>query len=156
LQKLKQNLKRARLNSVEIVESTGEAWRPAAALDKILLDAPCSALGTLRRHPEGAWIKSANDIHKFPGIQKRLQNAVTEKLRPGGMLVYCVCSPRPQEGVEVVETALANHTVSRCPISAEEVGPFAPGITPAGDLLTIPTEAFLHDAFYVARLVKHD
>ena len=70
-------------------------------VDGVLIDAPCSALGTLRRHPEGAWIKKGEDIARYPDVQKRLLMAALDLVRIGGELVYCVCSPFSHEGRDV-------------------------------------------------------
>ena len=155
LAKLKANLKRMQLSAAEIVEAKAEEWAPSDRFDKILLDAPCSALGTLRRHPEGAWNKSAKDVAGFPDVQKRLLKAALSNLKPGGELIYCVCSPRPVEGRDVISDILQETGVSRQPFQADEVGPFSSSITLEGDLLTIPDSDFDHDAFFISRLFQH-
>ncbi|NQY39636.1 MAG: methyltransferase domain-containing protein [Henriciella sp.] len=155
LKRLKQNLWRTKFKGeVEVVVADATAWRPESSVDRILLDAPCSALGTLRRHPEGAWIKSPEDVTRFPGIQERLLRASLDMLKPGGSLVYCVCSPLPHEGVDVVENILSNSQASRQPVVAEEVQGFEACLTARGDLLTLPNGQFGHDAFYIARLMR--
>ena len=155
LKRLKQNLWRTKIKGeVDVVQADATAWRPESAVDRILLDAPCSALGTLRRHPEGAWIKSPEDVTRFPDIQERLLRASLDMLKPGGSLVYCVCSPLPHEGVDVVERVLSETKASRHPIKAEEIEGFDPCLTARGDLLTLPNGAFGHDAFYIARLTR--
>lgn len=153
LKRLKQNLWRTGFKGkVEVVQADATTWRPEAPVDRILLDAPCSALGTLRRHPEGAWIKSPEDVARFSDIQERLLRACLDMLKPSGTLVYCVCSPLPHEGLEIVERVLADTAVSRLPISADQVPGFETSVTAGGDLLTLPTGQFGHDAFYIARL----
>ncbi|MHA7899096.1 MAG: RsmB/NOP family class I SAM-dependent RNA methyltransferase [Henriciella sp.] len=155
LKRLKQNLWRTGFHGkVETVLADAVEWRPPVPVDKILLDAPCSALGTLRRHPEGAWIKSAADVARFPDIQERLLRASLEMLKPGGTLVYCVCSPLPHEGVDIVSRVLAEIPVSRQPIKPEEVQGFESTINALGDVLTLPNGEFGHDAFYIARLKR--
>lgn len=155
LARLKANLDRVQLSAADIIESKAEAWNPSAAFDKILLDAPCSALGTLRRHPEGAWNKSQNDIAGFPSVQSRLLRSALGHLKPGGSLIYCVCSPRPVEGRDVINATLQELNVSRRPFQANELGPFSSAITAEGDLLTIPDSEFQHDAFFISRLFQH-
>ena len=155
LKRLKQNLWRTKFKGeVEVVQADATEWRPDAPVDRMLLDAPCSALGTLRRHPEGAWIKSPEDVARFPDIQERLLRASLDMLKPGGMLVYCVCSPLPHEGMDVVERVLADTQASRQPIGPEDIQGFEPCLTAHGDLLTLPNGAFGHDAFYIARLKR--
>lgn len=152
LKRLEENLERTKLHA-KIISANAETWRPDAPVDKILLDAPCSALGTLRRHPEGAWIKRAEDIERFPDIQIRLLTAALDMLGPEGELVYCVCTPLRAEGLDVIESVLQQGGCARKPISAGEVPGFDNCITPAGDVITVPTET-AHDAFFISRLIK--
>ncbi|PSC02957.1 MFS transporter [Alsobacter soli] len=129
--------------------------------DAILLDAPCTATGTLRRHPDVAWTKDEADLVKLASLQTRLLDKAATLLRPGGRLVYCVCSLEPEEGEKQVAAFLARHPdCARAPITAEEVG-VAEAVTPSGDLRTLPfmlphDESRLAglDGFYAARLVK--
>ena len=156
LKRLKQNLWRTKFKGeVEVVQADATEWRPDVPVDRILLDAPCSALGTLRRHPEGAWIKSPEDVARFPDIQERLLRACLDMLKPGGTLVYCVCSPLPHEGLDVVERVLADTKASRQPIPPEDIEGFESCRTARGDLLTLPNGQFGYDAFYIAHL-KHE
>ena len=155
LKRLKQNLWRTGFKGhVDVIQADATQWSPAAPVDKILLDAPCSALGTLRRHPEGAWIKTAEDVARFPDIQRRLLQASLNLLKPGGTLVYCVCSPLSHEGVEVVDDVLKNAPARRDTISADEIQGFETSLTALGDVLTLPNGEFGHDAFYIARLKR--
>lgn len=153
LERLKDNLARTGLHA-DVIVADGEAWTPPAPFPKILLDAPCSALGTLRRHPEGAWIKTEADIARFPSVQARLLAAAAGMLAPGGTLVYCVCTPVPAEGTEIVEAALSKGLLVRDPVSPGEIPGFDAALTPAGDVLTLPVEGRKNDAFYIARLRK--
>lgn len=151
--RLKQNLWRTGFKgAVEVVQADATEWRPPAPVDKILLDAPCSALGTLRRHPEGPWIKTPEDVARFPDIQSRLLVASINMLKPGGTLVYCVCSPLPHEGRELVDRVIAAAPATRRPVTPEEVPGFETCLTDLGDVLTLPNGQFGHDAFYIARL----
>ena len=155
LKRLKQNLWRTGFKGkVEVVQADATSWRPAAPVDKILLDAPCSALGTLRRHPEGPWIKSESDVQRFPDIQERLLRAAIEMLKPGGTLIYCVCSPLPHEGGELVDRVLADTPVSRHPVTPAEIPGFDTSVLANGDVLTLPHGEFQHDAFYISRLQR--
>ncbi len=153
LKRLKQNLWRTGFKGkVDVIQADATEWQPEAPADKILLDAPCSALGTLRRHPEGAWIKSAEDVARFPGIQERLLRATERMLKPGGTLIYCVCSPLPHEGREIVDRVIAETSFSRVAIEPQDVPGFESAITDLGDLVTLPNGVFGHDAFYISRL----
>lgn len=155
LKRLKQNLWRTGFKGmVDVIQADATTWAPTAPVDKILLDAPCSALGTLRRHPEGSFIKSAEDIARFPDIQERLLRASLGMLKPGGTLVYCVCSPLPHEGVEIVDKIVSERIAKRRAIQPEQVPGFETSITAIGDLLTLPNRQFGHDAFYIAQLTR--
>ncbi len=77
--------------------------------DRILLDAPCTGLGALRRRPEARWRKTAADVPELASLQSELLEAAIAALRPGGLLAYVTCSPHPAETTEVVERALAAH-----------------------------------------------
>jgi len=151
LKRLEENLARTGL-SAEIIAADAETWRPAAPADLLLLDAPCSALGTLRRHPEGAFIKRAEDAARFPDVQYRLLKAATEMVRDGGTIVYCVCTPLKAEGQDVVERAIADGLVTRLPVTPDEIPGFAHCVTDHGDVLTIPGPDGGHDAFFMSRL----
>jgi len=166
LTQLRENAARTGL-PMDIVEADAAKWRPAEALDAVLLDAPCSALGVLRRHPEGAWRRDPKDLARFPAIQARLLAAARDMLKPGGRLVYCVCTPATEEGVDVIEQAVASGGWRRLPISVSEAPGFAHAVTDKGDLLTAPvpargdddtdsTEITLSDVFFVARLERVD
>ena len=87
-------------------------------------------------------------------IAARLLEAATAMLGPGGTLVYCVCTPVPAEGVEIVEAAIARGTLARAPVSAAEIPGFEAALTPAGDVLTLPRAGRSQDAFYIARLTR--
>lgn len=155
LARLSDNLARLGL-SAAIVAADAAAWAPGETFDAVLLDAPCSATGTLRRHPDVARHKSPADVTKLSAAQARLFEAATALLAPGGMLVYCVCSLEPQEGIDQIDRALAaGAPLERVAIRPDEVGGLAESITPAGDLRTLPChlgEKGGMDAFFAARL----
>jgi 16S rRNA (cytosine967-C5)-methyltransferase len=132
------------------------------AFDAVLLDAPCSSTGTIRRHPDVSWLKSEADIATLAGMQRRLLDRAVELTKPGGTLVYCVCSLEPEEGEQQIEALLAREPrVQRRPIVASEVWDRREFINAVGDLRTLPMQ--LPDAdprwggidgFYAARLVR--
>lgn len=144
--------------SATVVEADAGAWTPPDLFDAILLDAPCSATGTLRRHPDVARHKNPAEVTKLSMVQDRLLKAAIPMLKPGGIMVYCVCSLEPQEGIEQIERLLADGApLRRLPITAEEIGGLAEAITPAGDLRTLPchrAELGGMDAFFAARLQR--
>jgi 16S rRNA (cytosine967-C5)-methyltransferase len=134
--RLRQNAERARL-PMQVVEADARIWRPAEPLDAVLLDAPCSALGIIRRHPEGVWRRDPRDFVRFPAVQRGLVDAAGEMLRPGGRLVYAVCTPTPEEGIEVIEGAIAGGGWRRVAIGASEASGFETSLTMRGDVLTV-------------------
>lgn len=162
--RLRENLERLSLNARSLVADAIE-WQDDAAgegFDGVLVDAPCSATGTIRRHPDVAWLKQDSDIAALTALQQRLLNRAITLLRPGGTLVYCTCSLEPEEGEQVVAALLASDTgIRRVPVSADEVAGLADIVTPAGDLRTLPCH-LAHDdptlggldGFYAARLTR--
>lgn len=165
--RLKENVARAQL-PMTIVEQDARTWRPAETLDAVLLDAPCSALGIIRRHPEGVWRRDPKDLARFPAIQRSLIDAAGQMLKPGGRLVYCVCTPAAEEGRDVVEAATASGAWRRVRITPDEIPGFALSLTDEGDAITAPaggsplageasenvTDPIKSDVFYVCRLER--
>ena len=96
LTRLRQNLERLGLTA-EIIKADGETWRPQELADGLLLDAPCSATGTIRRHPDIMWRRQPEDVAELAGRQARLLHAAITMIKPGGLLVYAVCSLEPAE-----------------------------------------------------------
>ncbi len=152
---LRENLRRLRLD-VEIVAADILEFRPAQPFPLVLLDAPCTATGTIRRHPDVARLKTREDVTRMAALQGRLLRAAIAMLAPGGMLVYSVCSLQPEECAAVVEAALADaRDLVRAPIASGEVGDIADAVTPAGDLRTLPCHLAAQggmDGFYACRL----
>lgn len=159
LETLKQNMERLKLSDhVEVVVGDGAVWQPSEPVDAVLMDAPCSATGTIRRHPDVMHLKSDQDITRLCDLQARLLNNVSGMLKSGGTLIYCTCSLQKAEGEQQINTFLLNNTdFIRTPIAAEEIGRIDTPITPEGDLRILPYHLAPHggmDGFYVARLVK--
>ncbi|ABA03424.1 tRNA and rRNA cytosine-C5-methylase [Nitrobacter winogradskyi Nb-255] len=162
--RLRENLGRLSLDARSLVADAIE-WQDDVAgdgFDGVLVDAPCSATGTIRRHPDVAWLKQDSDIAALTALQQRLLNKAITLLRPGGTLVYCTCSLEPEEGEQVVAALLATDTgIRRVPVSADEVAGLADIVTPEGDLRTLPCH-LAHDdptlggldGFYAARLTR--
>ncbi len=135
---LRQNLQRLRLNA-EIVVADAVAWKPERPVDAVLLDAPCSATGTLRRHPEIAWLKDRLDIRKQASLQTALLNHVSGWLPAHATLVYAVCSLQPEEGLNQVAALLkSNQRLQRVAVAGPAIGGLTSCITPEGDLRTLP------------------
>ena len=160
--RLKDNLSRLGLTAETAVADAIE-WQPEGELfDGILIDAPCAATGTIRRHPDVAWLKQEADIGTLSALQKRLLHKAVTLLKPGGTLVYCTCSLEPEEGEQAVASLLAAESgMRRVPVGRDEVAGLDEILTAEGDIRTLPSH-LAHgdprlgglDGFYAARLVK--
>src|SRR5262249_41961828 len=160
--RLRDNLARLSL-AAEIVVADAVEWQGAAeSFDGILVDAPCTSTGTIRRHPDVAWLRQDTDIASLASLQKRLLQKAAALLKPGGTLVYCTCSLEPEEGEAAVSALLDTESgLRRAPIAPAEVAGIAEIVTSQGDLMTLPCH-LPHadprlagfDGFYAARLVK--
>ncbi len=157
LERLHENLHRLKLEA-QTITATVEDWRPAVAADAVLLDAPCTATGTARRHPDVLWRKDASDVLAQVQIQDRLLAAAAAMVAPSGLLIYCVCSLAEEEGEGRVAVFLDRHTeFERRPIDPAELGGEAQFFTPNGDLRTLPChwhERGGIDGFFAARLQR--
>jgi 16S rRNA (cytosine967-C5)-methyltransferase len=160
LNRLRENLARLSL-AAELVCADVEEWQ-AGPFDAVLLDAPCSSTGTIRRHPDIPWLKQAADITKLAAFQGRLIERAAALTKPGGTLVYCTCSLEPEDGENIIAGLLARAAgIRRAPITAGEIFGRSEFLTKDGDLRTLPCHfpdpdsrlAGL-DGFYAARLVK--
>lgn len=153
-ERVSENLARMGL-AAEVVAADVAAWTPDTLFDAVLLDAPCSATGTLRRHPDGLRLKRPADVAKLAALQGRLLEAAAKMVVPGGTLVYCVCSLEPAEGGAQVATLPAGFR--RRPVQADEVGGLAELLTPEGDLRTLPchlADKGGMDGFFAVRLER--
>ena len=161
--RLRENLARLSLEAETVVTDAAE-WqgRGSEGFDGILVDAPCTSTGTIRRHPDVAWLRQEADIAPLAALQKRLLQRAVALLKPGGTLVYCTCSLEPEEGEQAISALLADEpAMRRAPIEAGEVAGLAEIVTQEGDLRTLPCH-LPHpdprlgglDGFYAARLVK--
>lgn len=158
--RLTENLARLGLaadtHAVDVLE-----WQ-AGPFDAVLVDAPCSATGTIRRHPDVPWLKGEADLGQLTSLQQRLLDRAVTLVKPGGRIVYCVCSLEPEEGEAQVTALLArNPLVVREPLSAADVFDHAEFLSAAGDLRTLPQMLPDPDprwggldGFFAARLVR--
>jgi 16S rRNA (cytosine967-C5)-methyltransferase len=157
LTRLGDNLRRLGFEAT-VVTADAATWRPEEPAEAVLLDAPCSATGTIRRHPDLPWLKRPADIPKLTALQDRLLANAIAMTKPGGLIVYATCSLQPEEGIERIESLLAaGAPVERLPIAVEEVGGLADILNPEGDLRSLPFhlgEKGGMDGFYAARLKR--
>jgi 16S rRNA (cytosine967-C5)-methyltransferase len=152
LKRVTENLARIGL-SAEVVEADAATWSDTRTFDAVLLDAPCSATGTFRRHPDVLWVASPKDVANLAGVQARLLDSAARRVAPGGRLVYCVCSLEPEEGEAQTEAFLARTPgFALEPIAAGEGGAPEASVRPDGALRILPPHRpGGTDGFYVAR-----
>jgi 16S rRNA (cytosine967-C5)-methyltransferase len=155
--RLNTNLARLSL-PVESFVADATVWRPPEPVGFVLLDAPCTATGAVRRHPDVPHLKSTEDVARLAAVQERLLAAAIEMLAPNGILVYCTCSLEPEEGHLQVEKLLAGNTsLRRIPITASEIGGLDQCVSAEGDVRTLPChlpELDGIDGFYATRLAR--
>jgi 16S rRNA (cytosine967-C5)-methyltransferase len=137
LERLAANLNRLGLIAETVAADTLD-WIPTELFDAVLLDAPCSATGTIRRHPDIARLKRPEDIASLATLQERMIDKAVTFLKPGGTLVYCTCSLEPEEGEAQFARALSRHNLTLLPVGAEEVGGLTELLTAAGTVRTLP------------------
>jgi 16S rRNA (cytosine967-C5)-methyltransferase len=145
LARLAENLARLRLQAT-LVQADVLDWRPAEKFDAVLLDAPCSATGTMRRHPDIAHLRRPSDVAERAATQAKLLAAAVRLLRPGGRLIYAVCSLQPEEGAQLVNAS----GLSIQPFSETEMQALPRGRTAEGFLRTHPGMGM--DGFFVGRI----
>jgi 16S rRNA (cytosine967-C5)-methyltransferase len=156
LDRLRENLRHWRLDA-EAVQADAALWTPPALLDAVLLDAPCSATGTIRRHPDVRHIKRPRDVRALIETQDRLLAAAARMLCPGGRLVYSVCSLQPEEGLDRIKAAVARGNLRHDPFTPAELAALPEALTEEGCLRTLPcmwAERGGMDGFFAARLIK--
>ena len=158
LARLRENLARLRLDA-QIVEADALEWSPPTPADKVLLDAPCTATGTIRRHPDIPHLRSPADVGRLADLQGRLLARAATMVAPGGLLVYVSCSLQPEECAHQVDAFLAaSPKFARLQVLADEIPGLREAVTAVGDLRTLPShwaENDGMDGFYAARLRHH-
>ena len=158
LERLRANLARTGL-SAQALRADLENWEAPRSFSHVLLDAPCSATGTIRRHPDLPLHRRRSDIEKSARLQSTLLERAADATTPGGTLVYCVCSLEPEEGEGVARAFLASRDdFSLMPIGADEVpGCLSMAVTGAGHVRTTPAMLAASggcDGFFAARFQK--
>lgn len=157
VRRLTENMERLNLK-VETVVADGSVWQPAELVDAVLLDAPCTATGTIRHQPDVLWLKEPKDEEKLAALQKRLLENAAFMLKPGGVLIYCTCSLQKAEGENQAAWALRKQFgLKPLPITEKDLPGIADMITPLGELRCLPQHWAGQgglDGFYIARFVK--
>ncbi|GLR79658.1 methyltransferase domain-containing protein [Azospirillum oryzae] len=155
LERVTENLKRLRLEA-EVLAADAATWEPEEPADAVLLDAPCSATGAIRRHPDILRVKTPDDIAKLARAQSRLLARSVELVKPGGTLIYCTCSIQPEEGeAQVARLLEQDRRVERWPVTADELGGLSEPINEVGEVRSLPgmlADLGGIDGFFVARL----
>jgi 16S rRNA (cytosine967-C5)-methyltransferase len=157
LNRVRENLARTRLEAT-LVHADVLDFHPEALAPFVLLDAPCTATGTIRRHPELPWIKSASDVTLCEQAASELMDAAANLVAPDGTLVFAVCSLEPEEGVGQTEAFLRRDArFARQPVTPDELFGMAEWISADGDLRTLPchlADKGGMDGFYAARFKR--
>jgi 16S rRNA (cytosine967-C5)-methyltransferase len=148
--------------SADVAVADAQSFQNGSEFDLVLLDAPCTATGTIRRHPDILYLKRAEDVAALADLQKRLLDHASSLVKPGGTLVYCTCSLEPEEGEDQVSAFLTRHAdFRRQPVQLDDTVVPLLWRTEDGDLRTLPS--YLSelpegmrglDGFYAAALVK--
>jgi 16S rRNA (cytosine967-C5)-methyltransferase len=156
LARLRENLRHWHLHA-ELVQADATEWTPGRLFDAVLLDAPCSATGTIRRHPDVPHIKRPRDVRALTETQDRLLRAAASLLRPGGRLIYSVCSLQPEEAEPRVAAAGARGELRHERFMPDELAALPEALTGDGFLRTLPSmwpDIGGMDGFFAARLIK--
>jgi 16S rRNA (cytosine967-C5)-methyltransferase len=154
LVKLHENMQRLHLD-VEAVAADGAGWQPETQVDAVLVDAPCTATGTIRHQPDVLYLKDIRDQEKMAALQRRLLVNAVKMLKPGGVLVYCTCSLQKAEGEHQAEWLLTQGLpLIPFPIQPDEIPGIAEMVTARGEIRCLPSHWKDNggiDGFYIAR-----
>lgn len=154
---LQQQLKRLQLTGVEVLQADASQplpLRPQVLFDRVLIDAPCSGLGVLRRHPELKWRRQAEDIPRFAARQSRLLHQAARLVRPGGLMLYITCTTAAEENEAVVQEFLADQPgFVLVPAAGQPPSPATPFLAAPGYFRTTPEEHGM-DGFFAALLQR--
>jgi 16S rRNA (cytosine967-C5)-methyltransferase len=152
IKRLKSNLERLGLKA-ELKQTRLEDFEPEELFDAILLDAPCSSTGTIRRHPDVVWTKGLADVEKLADVQYRLLDSAFALLKPGGRMVFSNCSLDPLEGEDLIEKFLAVHPeIERVAISRQDWPGLEEAINARGEFRTTPAMLGGMDGFFAVVL----
>jgi len=156
-ERLRENLTRLKLDA-EVIVADALEWRAPEPAVLALLDAPCTATGTIRRHPDITWQKTQDDVLRMAELQEKLLRTTIDMLVPGGILIYAVCSLQPEEGEGLIEKALAaGLPLARVPIAKEELFGLPVDVTDRGEVRTLPCHFADNggmDGFFISRLQR--
>ena len=159
LDRLRENLSRGGVTA-EVVEADALNWQPGRCFDMVFLDAPCSASGTIRRHPELPWIREGFDLGALTDLQDRLLEAAWKLVKPRGRLLYCVCSLEPAECEERAGQFLERTAdAKRRPLGGTQIAGLEEAIIAEGNLRTWPMmldDRGGMDGFYAACFLKSE
>ncbi|OLF75400.1 hypothetical protein AWH62_06150 [Maricaulis sp. W15] len=157
LDRVRENLGRTGLKAA-LVAGDARTFKPRQPVDAVLLDAPCTATGTLRRHPEAGWIKREDDTQRMARLQDEMIKAAIGMLKPGGQFVLCTCSLQPEEGETLAGRITGRHKqLKESPVRPGELPGLESAITPAGWVRLTPalwSDKGGMDGFFIARFVK--
>ena len=156
LERLRENLTRTKLGAT-VIARDALMLKTKEPFDAVLLDAPCTSTGTIRRHPDVAWLRRPSDIRTLTELQSRLLTHAATMVKSGGVLTYAVCSLEPEEGPAIAAQALQSGAWTRAPIARGEIEGADEFINADGDLRTLPShwqDIGGLDGFYAVRLVR--
>jgi len=152
---LADNMRRLDLHA-KLIEADFRSWRPKHQYAAILVDAPCTATGTIRRHPDIPHLRRQSEVKRLAIQQSQMIDAAADLLAPGGILIYCTCSLQPEEGINQIRRALSAETLfERWPIPKTLAPGFEDGILPDGDIQILPShlpDVGGTDGFFISRL----
>ncbi len=155
--RLKENLRRLRINAT-VIHEDAVSWRPQKLADIVMLDAPCSATGTARRHPDVLWVKSKLDIKKLATLQRKMLKAAAKMVAQNGLLIFSTCSLQPEEGRDHIAPFLAEHpNFKLVPITLADVFGASEVISKPGVLRSLPCHFSNQggmDGFFAARFQR--
>ena len=144
LQRVSENLTRLGLEA-DIIKADIREWQPKQKAAGVLLDAPCSATGTIRRHPDAAWSKSPDEVKRLAKIQQDLIRSAIQMLMPGGVLIYCTCSLQPEEGEAQADMMRNRNDILHLPFNSDEFAGFSDSVTAEGDIRILPGQVIVPD-----------